>query len=208
MGSGFVVGVGAGLAGGVVGAGVLSILGIKGHEGDITRAILLVSHAVRSNSLVVGWLVQIGAATVIGALFGVLYTACGLRRESAAYWATVYGIAWWIVGWFAIMPPPLRYAPRAAVRDPALFQLAVAGLLACLSYGAALGGAFTLFGRAGAGRSDERVRAARAVDPSNGALSPGRRQSVRLGAGRVGFDTREEGHGKGRHQIGDTYGAL
>jgi hypothetical protein len=161
MGSGFVVGAGAGLAGGVVGAGVLSI-----------------------------------------------YTACGLRRESAAYWATVYGIAWWIVGWFAIMPAPLRYAPRAAVRDPALFQLAVAGLLACLSYGAALGGAFTLFGRAGAGRSDERVRAARAVDPSNGASSPGGRQSVRLGAGRVGFDTREEDHRKRRHQIGDAHGAL
>src|SRR5438094_2214216 len=118
MGSGFVVGVGAGLAGGVVGAGVLSILGITGPEGDITRAILLVSHAVRSDSLVVGWLVQIVAATVIGALFGVLYTACGLRRESAPYSATVSGIAWWIAGWFAIMPSPLRYAPRPADMDP------------------------------------------------------------------------------------------
>src|SRR5437660_9853369 len=118
MGSGGVVGAGAGFAGGVVGAGVLSILGIKGHEGEITRAILLVSHAVRSNSLVVGWLVQIGAATVIGALFGVLYTACGLRRESAACWATVYCMAWWSVRSFALMAPPRRYCPRAHVRAP------------------------------------------------------------------------------------------
>src|SRR2546425_13200429 len=108
MGSGVVVGAGAGLAGGVVGAGVLSILGIKGHEGEITRAILLVSHAVRSDSLVVSWLVQIGAATVIGALFGALYTACGLRRESAAWRATVYGLAWWLRCGFAGSPAPLR----------------------------------------------------------------------------------------------------
>jgi hypothetical protein len=175
MRSGIVIGAGAGLAGGIAGAGVLSILAIRGREGEVTRAITLVSHAVRSDSLVVGWLVQIAAATVVGALFGVLYTALALQRESAAYWATVYGLAWWIVGWFAVMPPPLRDAPWAAVRDPALFQLAVAGLLACLGYGAALAGAFTLFGRAEDERSDERTRAARAAAPSDGALSAGRR---------------------------------
>ena len=82
----------------------------------------------------------------------------------------MYGIAWWIVGWFAVMPPPLRYAPWEAVKDPALFQLAMGGLLACLGYGEALAGAFTLFGRAGA-TSDERARAGRDAAPSNGALS-------------------------------------
>lgn len=149
MRSGFVIGAGAGLVGGIAAAAVLSIVAIKGREGDVTRAITLVSHTVRSDSLVVGWLVQLAVATAIGALFGVLYTASGLRRESAACWATIYGIAWWIGGWFAVMPPPLRFAPWAAIRDPALFQLAVAGLLACLGFAAALAGAFTLFGRAG-----------------------------------------------------------
>src|SRR5439155_1685343 len=37
---------------------------------------------------------------------GVLYTASGLRSESAATWSTIYGLAWWIGGWFAVMPPP------------------------------------------------------------------------------------------------------
>jgi hypothetical protein len=126
MRSGVAIGAGAGLTGGIVGAGVLSILGIKG-------------------------------------------------RESSAFWATIYAIAWWIVGWFAVMPPPLRYKPWAAVRDPALFQLAVAGLLACLVYGAALAGGFTLFGRSEARNNEELARSARAVSPSNGALGPGRR---------------------------------
>jgi len=118
-----------------------AILGIKGHEGEMTRAIALVSHTVRSDGWVAGWIVQIAVATVIGALFGVLYSVFGLRRDSAAFWATIYGVAWWIVGWFAVMPAPLRFAPWAAIADPALFQLAVAGLLASLSFGAALAGA-------------------------------------------------------------------
>ena len=87
----------------------------------------------------------------------------------------MYGVAWWIVGWFAVMPPPLRYAPWEAVRDPAWFQLAMAGLLACLGYGAALAGAFSPCGRVGASTSDERARAGRDAAPSNGALSPRRR---------------------------------
>jgi hypothetical protein len=118
---------------------VLSILGIRGHEGQIARAITLVSHTVHTDGLVGGWLVQIAVATAIGALFAVLYTAAGLCRESAAFWATIYGLGWWIVGWFAVMPPPLRFAPWAAAKDPAL-------LLACLAFGAALAGASTLFG--------------------------------------------------------------
>lgn len=171
-----VLGVGTGVVGGIVGAGILSILAIKGDQGgEMTRAIMLVAHAADSNSALVGWLVLIAAGAAIGALFGILYAMLGLRRESAAFWATMYGIAWWVVGWFAVMPPPLRFAPGAAIKDPALFQLAVAGLLACLGFGAVLAAAFTLFGRARTQRSDERAQAARAAASSNGALTSGRR---------------------------------
>ena len=175
MKSGFAIGAGAGLAGGLVAALVLSILGIKGAEGQIARPISLVSHLVGSSSLVVGCLVLIVVATAIGALFGVLYTALRLRRETAAWSATLYGIAWWIVGWFAVMPPPLRLAPWEALADPALFQLAVAGLLACLGFGAALAGAFTLFGPVERSTGSARLRTGRPVTPSNGALSDGPR---------------------------------
>lgn len=174
MRSNITLGAGAGLAGGVTAALVLSALGIKGPHGEIVRAITLVSRTVRSDNFVVGGLVQVAVATALGALFGVLYEAVGLRREAVAFWATIYGIASWIVGWFAVMPPPLRFAPWAAGGDPALFQLAMAGLLACLGFGAVLAGAFTLFGRDRAATSDARVRAARAAAPSNGTLPAGR----------------------------------
>ena len=163
MRSGIIVGAGAGLGGGIAAAVVLSILAIKGPHGEITRAITLVSHTIRSDSLAVGGLVQVAVAAALGALFGVLYDVVGLRRESVAAWATFYGIAWWIVGWFAVMPPLLRLAPWAAVEDPALFQLAIAGLLACLGFAAVLAAAFTLFGRDRASASDGRAGVARSL---------------------------------------------
>ncbi len=116
------------------------------------------------SGIVVGWLVQIGAA----ALFGVIYDVARLRRESVAVWATIYAVAWWIVGLFAVMPPPLQFAPWSADRDPALFQLAVAGLLAALSFGAAL---INPSGRARARRS------ARAAPPES--APGGRRRAPR-----------------------------
>ena len=174
MRSAIAIGAGAGLIGGAVAALVLSILGIKGHEGQIARAITLVSHTVHSDGLVGGWLAMGVVAVAVGALFGVLYTAAGLRRELAVFWATLYGLVCWIVGWFAVMPPPLRFAPWAALKDPTLFQLAVAGLLPCLGFGVVLAGAFTLFGPLQEARRDARVRAGRAA-PSNGTLSASRR---------------------------------
>jgi hypothetical protein len=175
MRSGFAIGAGAGFVGGLVAALVLSILGIKGQEGGIVWAITLVSQAVGSDRLLVGGLVLIAVSAALGALFGLLYTAAGLRRESAAGWASAYGLAWWIVGWFAVTPPPLRFAPWKALEDPALCQLAVAGLLAGLGFGAALAVAFTLFGRPEASRGLVRGGAARTVVSSNEALSLGRR---------------------------------
>jgi hypothetical protein len=174
MRSAIAIGAGAGLIGGAVAALVLSILGIKGHEGQIARAITLVSHTVHSDGLVGGWLVEVVIAVAVGALFGVLYAAAGLRRESAAFWATFYSLVCWIVGWFAVMPPPLRFAPWAALKDPTLFQLAVAGLISCLGFGAVLAGAFTLFGPLQEAKRDARVGVGRPA-PSNGALSASRR---------------------------------
>jgi len=175
MPSQIAIGAGAGFVGGIVSAIALSILGIRGHEGQIARALSLVSHTIHSESLIAGALVVIAGATALGILFGVLYTAAGLRRESAAFWATIYGMAWWIVAWFAVMPPPLRFAPWASAEDPTLFQLAVAGLLASLAFGAALGIAFSLFGVPEDSRRPAHVPAARGAAPPNGALRPRRR---------------------------------
>ena len=147
MRSGTIIGAGAGFIGGIVAAFVLSILGIKGHEGQIA----------------------------IGALFGVLEH----RRRA---WPRVGGIPGDDL-WpgmvdrrlVAVTPSPLRFAPWAAAKDAALFQFAVAGLLACLAFGAALAGAFTLFGLPEGSRRDARAEATRSPARSNGVLGASRR---------------------------------
>lgn len=146
-----VVGAGAGLVGGIVAAIVLSILGVKGPHGEVVGAITVLSRAVGSDRLVAGWLVDLAATVVLGALFGVVYGMAGARRESASWWAVAYGLVCWIVGWFVVLPSPLHDAPRAAATDPTLFQLAVAGLVASFGFAAVLAGAFTLFGRSRSG---------------------------------------------------------
>jgi len=71
MKSGITIGAGAGFVGGLAAALALWILGIKGHEGQMTHAIVLVSPTVGSGSFLVGALIQVAVATVLGALFGV-----------------------------------------------------------------------------------------------------------------------------------------
>ena len=87
--SGLIVGAGAGLAGGIVAAAVLSIVGIKGRQGEVTRAITLVSHTVGSDTFVAGWLVQIAAATALGLQRTHLVLLChelGVRLNPRCHW--------------------------------------------------------------------------------------------------------------------------
>ena len=93
MKSRIALGAGAGLAGGLIAAFILWILGIKGHEGQIASPITLLSHLVGSSNLAAGGLVLIVVGTAVGALFGVLYPASGRapsagRRSARRSWAS------------------------------------------------------------------------------------------------------------------------
>lgn len=162
MRSKIAAGASAGFVGGIGAAALLSVMAVTGRDGDIIGAITLVSNSVRSNSLLVGWLIQLAVGTVIGASFGILFGASVLQSESTACWATIYSIAWWIVGWFVVMPLPFRLTPWAAVENPSLFQIAVAGMLACLGYGAVLAGILTWLVRRPPRTTEESERARRA----------------------------------------------
>lgn len=136
--SGIVDGAGAGLAAGIAAGLLLSIVEVKNRQGDLTWAITLASGPASTDKLLVGWLIQLGVGTVLGALFGILFTALRLRRDAGALWALGVGVAWWVVCWFFLLPPRLRHAPWAEISDPSQFQLAIAGMLAALGYAAIL----------------------------------------------------------------------
>jgi hypothetical protein len=156
MRTGIAAGAVAGLAGSVVSAVLLSIIGIKGSQQDLIWAMTLVSRSVQSEHILVGWLVQLMAGIVIGAAFGVLFSALALRRESAAVWATIYGIAWWVVGWLVVLP--FRLTPWTAIGDPSRFQIIMVGLLACFGYSTALAGVFSWLARPARARKAQEWR--------------------------------------------------
>ena len=151
--SGLVDGAGAGLAAGIAAGLLLSIMEVKNRQGDLTWAITLASGPARTDKLLAGWLMQLVFGTALGVLFGLLFTALRLRREGAALWALGTGIAWWLVCWFALMPPGLRHAPWAEIGDPSQTQVAVAGVVAAMGYAAILAVVFAWLEQ----RWDERV---------------------------------------------------
>jgi|SRR5262245_4027208 len=136
--SGLVDGAGAGLVAGIAAGLLLSIMEVKDRQGDLTWAITLASGPARADKLLTGWLVQLVFGTALGVLFGLLFAALRLRREAAALWALVSGIAWWMVCWFVLMPSRLRHAPWAEISDPSQVQVAVAGVVAAMGYAAIL----------------------------------------------------------------------
>jgi hypothetical protein len=136
----------AGLTGGIIAASLLSVMAVTAPQGNIMRVITLVAHTVRSDSFLVGWLVQLGVGVALGALFGVLYAViAGAAHDpgSTVGWAELYAIGWWVLGWLLVMPLATSLRPfLATVTTRALDQFVIAGLLASLGYGAVLGGTF------------------------------------------------------------------
>lgn len=132
----------AGLAAGTVAAALLSVMAISSPEGGLMWVITLVAQTVRSDSFVVAWLIQLVAGTVIGAIFGGLFACFPADPSSASGLGAIYGIVWWVVGWLVVMPLALGLSPLAPVTTPSRLQVAIAGLLAHLGYGAVLGGIF------------------------------------------------------------------
>jgi hypothetical protein len=134
----------AGLPAGVIAASALSVMGVTSPEGGVIRVVTIVAQVVRSDSFLVGWLVQLIVGVVMGALFGGLLAGLGRDPESAPGWGVIYSLAWWIVGWLVVAPVTLGLRPFAPVMTDSLRQIAIAGLVAHLGYGAVLGGMFIL----------------------------------------------------------------
>lgn len=109
----------AGLAGGLVFGGVMVLTGF----------LPTVAAIVRTDSPVVGLVVHMLFAAIIGSVFGVLVT----RQRELLFWGLAYGVLWWFLGPLTLLPVLLG---RPVAWDVVTAQALVPSLLGHLVYGA------------------------------------------------------------------------
>jgi hypothetical protein len=93
--------IGAGVIGGLVGGVAFGILM------QITDMIPMVAMLVDSDATAVGWLVHLAIAAFIGATFAGLFGRCASSVGASTVIGAGYGIVWWVLGALILMPARL-----------------------------------------------------------------------------------------------------
>jgi len=98
-----------------------------------------VARLVGSDSALVGFVVHLVIAEVVGASYGVLFRRQAFDPADAVGWGVSYGFVWWILGPLTLAPVILGATPAWSVEAAAA---AFPSLIGHLAYGAGLGLAF------------------------------------------------------------------
>lgn len=122
-------GIVAGLAGGVLFTVVMVQIGF----------LSTVAGLVGGSSVVVGLLVHLVIAAVIGVAYGLLFIRRSHDAGSALGWGIAYGVLWWLLGPMTLLPTFLGDGPTWTV---AAATEAYPALIGHIAYGAALGAVF------------------------------------------------------------------
>ncbi|MBU3063908.1 hypothetical protein KO481_20545 [Nocardia sp. NEAU-G5] len=123
-----------GLAGGLVFGGVMLSIGF----------LPTVAAIVRTDSAIVGFVVHMLFAAVIGAGFGILVARQERRIGELLSWGLVYGALWWLLGPLTLLP---LFLGRAVRWDVATAQGLLPSLVGHLLYGAVTAMCFALLTR-------------------------------------------------------------
>jgi uncharacterized membrane protein YagU involved in acid resistance len=130
----------AGLVAGVVWGVMLTVMQTPMLIGDQRSMMSLVAHAVRSESLLVGWGAHLVVSVVLGVLLGVAARAWSRSDGDAVALGVLLGMVAWIGGWLVVMPLLLGEPPLATLLDLHNVPLAVGSFLGHVLYGAIVGG--------------------------------------------------------------------
>lgn len=158
-------GLGAGLIAGLVLGVVMRVLPVSAANGQQITRIAVAARLTHVGGQVAGWLAYVAYAVVLGVLFG---ASLFVGRESllrTAIMGGVWGIGWFVVVGFGLVPTLLGSRPLSAPALRELGAIAVPLLIGHIAYGLVLGAAFRLIlnalsGPGSSGRAQPGIRRA------------------------------------------------
>lgn len=145
-----VVGVGAGLVGGLVFGALMAMMGM----------LPMIGMLVGREDATVGFALHMPISALIGAIYGAFAGGIPAARRpvSGLLIGLLYGAVWWVLGPLLMMPTMMGMGPQFGA---AFTQMNLMSLVGHLMYGAILGGTFALLSRAGRQESRNHVLAGR-----------------------------------------------
>jgi hypothetical protein len=132
----------AGFAGGLVFDLLMRVWPTATEVGRGHSMITFAAQVVHTGRPWTGWLVYLGYAVVLGALFAWLHRAGAVDEWTTALWGVLYGFGWWLVAALVLVPGLLGYPPLSAPAVESMRERAVPLLIGHLVFGAILGVAF------------------------------------------------------------------
>ncbi len=158
-------GIGAGLVAGVVFAVVMRLLPVAAADGGQITMITFAARLVHAGSPRVGWLAYVAYAVVLGALFGASLPVRRITRLRAAVLGGVWGVGWFVVTGFALVPALLGSRPLSGEALRMLWTITVPLLVGHVIYGLILGAGMSTIVSAldppgGTGRTQHGIRRA------------------------------------------------
>jgi uncharacterized membrane protein YagU involved in acid resistance len=126
-----------GIVGGVAGGIVFGVLM------QATEMMGMVAQLIGSESVFVGWLVHLFNSALFGAIFALLFAKWAGGLGAAAVLGLLYGVVWWVLGALLIMPAWLGMSEMVFQFNKTAWQSLAGHLL----YGLVLGVAVAVLTR-------------------------------------------------------------
>ncbi|MCO4755916.1 MAG: hypothetical protein KC478_15655 [Bacteriovoracaceae bacterium] len=142
MKSKIINGVLAGLIAGVAFGVLMSVISVPNEHGEKILMMKMVAMVIGQETLFYGWLYHLFNASIIGAMFGMVYGPKLKTYKSGLICGSLYGVVWWISGGLILMPVFLGNHIFGPIIYSELRPLAIASLAGHLLYGLILGLSF------------------------------------------------------------------
>jgi len=137
----------AGLAGGLVSAGLLQLTRMTTMEGVRQPAMGLVAGAAHTTRTPLAWAAYLMFSVLIGIAFGWLLRRHEVDGGPGLVWGVLYGAAWWIVSGLVVIPALYCVAPLTPVAVEVIRNASLPWFAAMLLNGGVLGGMYGMLSR-------------------------------------------------------------